>query len=163
MRLASILIFVGATVLMGAEQSALPNFVSASELSALIAKAKAERKPDQINFIQPLARYGSYRANFESRIQGKATNPNIHETDAEIVYVVDGAGMFTLGGTLKDERRVNAANRTGSGIEGGTRRHIAKGDFFIIPEGVAHAFTDVEGTLVIVSLHGPKGTGTDSK
>jgi mannose-6-phosphate isomerase-like protein (cupin superfamily) len=163
MRIASILIFVSAAVLMGAEQPAIPNFVGASDVAALIAKAKAERKPDQINFVQPVARYAPYRASFESRIQGKPTNPNIHETDTEIVYVVDGAGMLTMGGTLKDERRVNDANRTGSGIEGGTRRHITKGDFFIIPEGTAHAFTDVEGTLAIISLHGPKGTGTDSK
>jgi mannose-6-phosphate isomerase-like protein (cupin superfamily) len=162
MRIASILVFfAGAAVLMGAEQPAIPNFVAGSDIAALIAKAKAERKPDQINFVQPLVRYAPYRASFESRIQGKATNPNIHETDTEIVYVVDGAGMFTMGGRLKDERRVNDANRTGSGIEGGTRRHIAKGDFFIIPEGTAHAFTDVEGTLAIISLHGPKGT--DSK
>lgn len=163
MRLASILILLGAAVLMAAEQPSAPNFVSAGDLAALIAKAKAERKPDQINFVQSLTRYGAYRASFESRIQGKPTNPNIHETETEIVYVVDGAGMFTLGGTLKDERRVNATNRTGSGIEGGARRHIAKGDFFIIPEGTAHAFTDVEGTLVIISLHAPKGAGADSK
>jgi mannose-6-phosphate isomerase-like protein (cupin superfamily) len=163
MRLVSILIFVGATVLMGAEQGTIPNFVSASELSALIAKAKAERKPDQINFTQPLVKYAPYRASFESRIQGKPTNPNIHETDTEIVYVVDGAGMLTMGGTLKDERRVNDANRTGSAIAGGVKRHIGKGDFFIVPEGTAHAFTDVEGTLVIISLHGPKGTGVESK
>lgn len=160
MKVLSIITFLGATAaLFGAEPpAAIPNFVSQAELNALIAKAKTDRKPDQINFTQPLAKYSPYRATFESRMAGKPTNPNIHEQDTEIVYVIDGAGMLTMGGTLKEEKRVNAANRTGSGIEGGNKRHIAKGDFFIVPEGVAHAFTDVEGTLVIISLHGPHGT-----
>jgi mannose-6-phosphate isomerase-like protein (cupin superfamily) len=156
MRLASLMI-LAATALMAADQPAMPNIISAADLAKLIERAKTERKPDQINFTQRLAAYGSYRATFESRIAGKATNPNIHETDAEVVYVIDGAGMFTLGGTLKDEKRTNEANRSGSGINGGNKRHIAKGDFFIVPEGIAHAFTDVEGTLVIISVHGPKG------
>lgn len=156
MRLASLMIFA-ASALFAADQPTLSNFVSAADLAKLIQRANTERKPDQINFTQRLSNYGRYRATFESRKAGKPTNPNIHETDTEVVYVVDGAGMFTLGGTLKDEKRTNEANRSGSGINGGEKRHIAKGDFIIIPEGVAHAFTDVEGTLVIISLHGPKG------
>jgi len=156
MRLASLLI-LAASALMAAEPAVQPNFVSAADVAKLIQRANTERKPDQINFTQRLSNYGHYRATFESRKAGKPTNPNIHETDTEVVYVVDGGGMFTLGGTLKDEKRTNEANRSGSGINGGDKRHIAKGDFFIIPEGVAHAFTDVEGTLVIISLHGPKG------
>lgn len=157
MRLASLLLLAGAAALLAADQSALPAFVSAADVAKLIQRANTERKPDQINFTQRLSNHGTYRATFESRKAGKATNPNIHETDTELVYVVDGAGMFTLGGTLKDEKRTNEANRSGSGINGGNKRHIAKGDFFIVPEGIAHAFTDVEGTLVIISVHGPKG------
>ncbi len=156
MRLASLMI-LAAAALLAADPAVQPNFVSAADVAKLIQRANTERKPDQINFTQRLSVHGTYRATFESRKAGKATNPNIHETDTEVVYVLDGAGMLTLGGTLKDEKRTNEANRSGSGINGGDKRHIAKGDFFIIPEGVAHAFTDVEGTLVIISLHGPKG------
>ena len=156
MRFATLMILAAAT-LLAADPAVLPAFVSASDLAKLIERAKTERKPDQINFTQRLSNHGSYRATFESRMAGKPTNPNIHETDTELVYVIDGAGMLTMGGTLKDEKRTNEANRSGSGINGGSKRHIAKGDFFIIPEGIAHAFTDVEGTLVIISVHGPKG------
>ena len=156
MRFAAFLMLAAST-LLAADPGALPAFVSAADVAKLIERAKTERKPDQINFTQRLSTHGSYRATFESRKAGKATNPNIHETDTELVYVVDGAGMLTMGGTLKDEKRTNEFNRSGSGINGGNKRHIAKGDFFIIPEGIAHAFTDVEGTLVIISVHGPKG------
>jgi hypothetical protein len=77
--------------------------------------------------------------------------------EAEIVYVVDGSGVLTIGGKLKDERRTNDKNRTGSKLEGGTPRPIAKGDYVLIPENTAHSFTGVEGRLVIMSVHIPRG------
>ena len=81
--------------------------------------------------------------------------------EVEIVYVVDGAGVLTIGGKLKDERRTNYKNRTGSKLEGGTPRHIAKGDYIMIPENTAHSFTQVEGRLVIMSVHVPR-SGTSN-
>jgi quercetin dioxygenase-like cupin family protein len=95
--------------------------------------------------------------NLEYRVQGIDTNPNIHEAEAEMIYVVDGAGVLTVGGKLKDEKRVNATNLTGSKLDGGNPRHIAKGDYALIPENTAHSFTQVEGTLVIMSVHMPRG------
>ena len=77
--------------------------------------------------------------------------------EVEIVYVVDGAGVLTIGGKLKDERRTNDKNRTGSKLEGGTPRRIVKGDCVLIPENTAHSFTQVEGRLVIMSVHLPRG------
>lgn len=135
-------------------------FSSAADVASMIAKAKAERKPDQANFIQPLLRVAPYTANLEYRVKGVDTTPNVHEHEAELVYVIDGGGTFTLGGKLRDERRVNAANLTGSGIEGGSPRHIAKGDFILIPENTAHGFSETDGTLVIMSLHMPGGGAT---
>jgi quercetin dioxygenase-like cupin family protein len=98
-----------------------------------------------------------YTANLEYRVQGVDTTPNVHEHDVEFVYVIDGGGTFTVGGTLRDAKRVNANNVTGSGIDGGLSRHIAKGDFLVIPENTAHGFTETDGTLAIMSLHVPGG------
>lgn len=140
-----------------AQQPAPKTFASAAEVTAMIAKAKKERKPDQANFIQPLLQVAPYGVvNLEYRVAGVDSNPNVHETEAELVYVVEGGGTFTMGGTLKNEKRVNAANRSGTGIEGGTPRRIAKGDFVLVPENTAHSFTETQGTLVIISLHFPK-------
>jgi mannose-6-phosphate isomerase-like protein (cupin superfamily) len=123
----------------------------------MIEKARNERKPDQPNFIQPILQADPYNVNLEYRVQGIDTNPNIHDVEAEIVYVVDGAGVLTIGGKLKDERRTNDKNRTGSKLEGGMARRIAKGDYILIPENTAHSFTQVEGRLVIMSVHVPRG------
>lgn len=132
-------------------------FTSAADVAAMIAKAQNERKPDQANFIQPLLQVDAYRANLEYRVKGVDTTPNVHEQEAELIYVVDGGGTFTMGGTLRGQRRTNATNMTGSGIDGGTSRHIAKGDFIMVPQNTAHGFTETEGSLVIMSLHVPGG------
>ncbi|HEV3061668.1 MAG TPA: hypothetical protein VGY48_25680 [Vicinamibacterales bacterium] len=45
-------------------------FASAADVTAMIAKAKAERKPDQPNFIQPIVGLVPYTANLEHRVAG---------------------------------------------------------------------------------------------
>ncbi len=159
-RIALIVTVMGATAVALAQPPAQQpdkTFTSGAEVEAMIAKAKAERKPDQPNFIQPLLRLAPYAVNLEYRVEGIDTTPNVHEKQAELVYVVEGAGTFTMGGKLRDEKRLNAGNLTGSSIEGGAQRHISKGDFIFVPENTAHAFTNTQGTLVIMSLHLPRG------
>ena len=152
-----IITFMCAAGVASAQQPVAKGFSSAVDVQAMIEKAKNERKPDQPNFIQPILQGAPYSVNLEYRVQGIDTNPNIHDVEAEIVYVVDGAGVLTIGGNLKDERRTNDKNRTGSKLEGGTPRRIAKGDYILIPENTAHSFTQVEGRLVIMSVHVPRG------
>jgi mannose-6-phosphate isomerase-like protein (cupin superfamily) len=93
----------------------------------------------------------------EYRVEGVDTPPSVHEKEAEIIFVMDGAGTFTEGGKLAGEKRSNASNLTGTGIEGGAPRHISKGDCIFVPENIPHAFTNTEGTLVIMSIHLPRG------
>jgi mannose-6-phosphate isomerase-like protein (cupin superfamily) len=160
MRLALIVTFMGATVVASAQEPAAKTFASRADVAAMITKAKNEREPDQANFIQPLLQQTPYRANLEYRVQGIDTNPLTHEKETEIIYVVEGGGTLTIGGSLRNEKRLNARNLTGTSVEGGTARHIGKGDFILVPENTPHAFTGVEGTLVIMSLHLPAGDAT---
>jgi len=150
--------FLGAATAVFAQEPATKTFTSAADVAAMISKAKSERKPDQANYIQRLLQAAPYSVNLEYRVQGIDTTPNVHEVDAEIIYVVDGAAKLTTGGKLLGEKRVNATNVTGSGIEGGTARRIAKGDYCLVPENTPHGFTDTEGTLVIMSVHIPRGS-----
>ena len=156
MRITWIITFVCAATIVSAQQPVAKSFSSAADVQSMIEKAKNERKPDQPNFIQQILQAAPYNVNLEYRVQGIDTNPNIHDVEAEMVYVVDGAGVLTIGGKLKDERRTNDKNRTGSKLEGGTPRRIAKGDYVMIPENTAHSFTQVEGRLVIMSVHLPR-------
>ena len=137
-------------------QSAEKTFTSATEVDAMIARAKSERKPDQPNFNQPLLRLAPYAVNLEYRVEGIDTPATQHEKEAELIYVVDGAATLTIGGKLVGEKRTNPTNLSGTGVEGGTPRPISKGDYIFVPENTAHAFTNTQGRLVIMSLHMPR-------
>ena len=131
-------------------------FAASTDVKALIAKAKAERKPDQPNFSQPIVSLAPYSANLEYRVGGLNAPASTHDKDAELFYVVEGSGTVVTGGTLKDERRTNPDNASGTAIEGGASRKIAAGDFVLVPEKTPHWFTQIDGTLVLMSLHLPK-------
>ena len=137
-------------------------FAGSSDVTAMIAKAKSERKPDQPNFVQPIVQLAPYNANLEYRAAGVAAPASVHEREAEMFFVIEGAGTLVTGGTLRDEKRSNAENLTGSAIEGGTPRRLAKGDWVMVPEKTAHWFTQIEGTLVLMSIHLPHSAGTAS-
>ena len=127
-------------------------YTSAADITAMMAKAKAERK-DQPNIIQSIISLAPIAANLEYRASvGPAAS---HAKDAEMFYVVDGAGTLITGGKIKDEKPQNADNATGTAIEGGQTRKVAKGDFIMVPEGVPHWFSAIDSTLVLMSIHVP--------
>jgi mannose-6-phosphate isomerase-like protein (cupin superfamily) len=128
--------------------------VSAADVAALIAKARVDRKEGQALLAQSMIQLAPYNVSLEYR--AAVANAAVHETEAELFYVVDGSAMLVTGGKLKDEKRTNAANLTGSGIDGGQSRHVAKGDFIMVPEGVPHWFSAIDGTVVLMSLHLPR-------
>jgi mannose-6-phosphate isomerase-like protein (cupin superfamily) len=132
-------------------------FASAGDVSALIERAKQERKSDQANFAQPVVRLPPYTVNLEYRVSGLNAPASVHEKDAEMFFVVEGAGTLVTGGTLRDERRTNPANLQGVGIDGGNSRRIGKGDVIVVPAKTPHWFAPIDGALVLMSLHVPAG------
>jgi mannose-6-phosphate isomerase-like protein (cupin superfamily) len=153
-------LFALAAMAPAAGQSAAPGpklFASAGDVTALIERAKRERKPDQPNFVQPIVQLAPYNVNLEYRVGGLNAPASVHDKDAELFLVVEGTGTVVTGGKLKDERRTNPENLTGSAIEGGNSRRIAKGDWVMVPEKTPHWFTQVDGALVMMSLHVPHG------
>lgn len=134
--------------------AAMKTFASSSDVQALIAKAKADRKEGQPMISEPILLLPPYRASLEYRV---AVAPAaIHEREAEVFYVIDGTATMVTGGKLINERRTNAENLSGSSIEGGTSRNIAKGDFIVVPENTAHGFSAIDGTLILMTLHVPR-------
>ena len=102
-----------------------------------------------------LIRLAPYNVNMELRKMGQAAS--VHETEAELFYVIDGAGTLVTGGKLIEERRTNAENLSGTGIEGGVTKRVSKGDWILVPAGEPHQFPAVEGSgLRLMSLHLPK-------
>ena len=160
MRTAAIVITLGLLAGSALAQRAAPapqalkTFVSSADVTALVAKAKTTRKPDQANLVQPLLQLAPYTANLEYR--AGVANAAVHEKEAELFYVVDGAGTLVTGGKLTAENRTNAENLSGAGIEGGKSQRVAKGDFIIVPENTPHWFSAIEGSLTLMSIHLPR-------
>src|SRR5229473_4309114 len=84
----------------------------------------------------------------------------VHFKVTEIYHVMDGAGTLVTGGTM-----VNAKTRppdstavkledgpgaSGTAIQGGVSRRIKAGDVVIIPAGVPHWFSEIEGSITYV-------------
>ncbi len=139
------------------DASIMNTFSSAAEVQALLAKAKAERKEGQVLVAEHILSLAPYTVNLEYRPADGAVA--VHEKEAEMVYVIDGSGTLTTGGTVLGEKRTNATNLSGTAIDGGTMRTIAKGDFAIIPEGTPHQFKPANGLLVLMTMHVPRPVG----
>jgi len=129
-------------------------YASAADVAALLAKAKADHKEGQPIVAETILQLAPYRANMEYR---SSVGPaSVHEKEAELFYVIDGSATLMTGGKLENEKRTNAENLTGTGIEGGHSQAVAKGDFVIVPENTPHWFSAINGTIVLMSLHVPR-------
>ena len=146
--------FVAAAVAQQAGNQALKTYASSADVAALISKARSERQPNQATVTEPILQFAPYRAMLEYRT---AVGPAaIHEREAEVFYVIDGSGTLVTGGKLVGESRSNADNLTGTAIQGGVSRKVAKGDFIVVPETVPHWFSAIDGTLIMMSMHVPR-------
>ena len=119
--------------------------------TTVVPAAEVEGRTGNGNLI----RLAPYNVNMELRKMGQAAS--VHETEAELFYVIDGAGTLVTGGKLMEERRTNAENLSGTGIEGGVTKRVSKGDWILVPAGEPHQFPAVEASgLRLMSLHLPK-------
>jgi mannose-6-phosphate isomerase-like protein (cupin superfamily) len=150
-------VFAAAAVAQQGAAQAVKTYSSSSDVAALQAKAKSDRKGDAPIVVERILQLPPYNANLEYRA---AVGPaSIHEKEAEFFYVIDGSATLVTGGKLLNESRTNAENLTGSGLEGGTPRNVAKGDFIVVPENTPHWFSAINGSITLMSLHAPRGSG----
>jgi mannose-6-phosphate isomerase-like protein (cupin superfamily) len=142
----------------GAQTAPAPDmktFASSADVQALIANARKIHKPGQPTVIQPILSLAPYRASLEYRTGvGPAA---VHEKEAEFFYIIEGSATLVTGGKLTNEKRQNPTNLGGDGIEGGQSRQVSKGDFIVVPENTPHWFSAINGELMQMSLHVPRG------
>ncbi len=72
----------------------------------------------------------------------------IHATDTDIFYVLDGSATFVTGGTAVDPKPTAPGEIRAREISGGVPHSLTKGDVIVIPSGVPHQFTAVTGTFL---------------
>jgi mannose-6-phosphate isomerase-like protein (cupin superfamily) len=121
-------------------------YASKADIAAAAARAKAAILPGRNIGNASVLAFGSYSAILDYRI-GPVVGA-VHESQIELFQVVEGSGTLTMGGTLEKGSQ-------GDVVKGGTDRHVAAGDVFVVPAGVPHAFTQVDGHLVLLTLKLP--------
>jgi glc operon protein GlcG len=67
----------------------------------------------------------------------------VHELDADIIYVLDGAATLVTGGVAEDLTPTAPNELRGARIRGGETRRLVKGDVLIVPRGTPHWFQQV--------------------
>jgi glc operon protein GlcG len=71
----------------------------------------------------------------------------VHEQDADIIYVLDGSATLVTGGEVVNGKPIAPGEIRGTDVKGGETRQITKGDVIIVPAGTPHWFKEVPGPL----------------
>lgn len=124
-------------------------YVSANEIAALIAKAESDPRGSKEVITQTLLQLPPYRPIIHRRTI--TAPPDIHAKQAEFFYVMRGSGTLTTGGTIIRPAAVGSAT-----VQGGVDRKVSKGDAFIVPQNTPHWFRQIDGELVLISMHVPR-------
>jgi len=94
----------------------------------------------------PLAANDSFKISAGRRVVPGVVE--IHEHDTDILYVQEGSATLVTGGTAAETAPSAPGEIRGKSITGGTARHVVKGDIIVIPTGIPHQFTEVNGTFL---------------
>ena len=142
------------TLLLGlsAEQQtpAPATFISKEEYEAVLKEQITKNVVDQpIKASEVLG--GKASVAMLHRVKPEAS-ALIHDYVTETYYIVSGSGTIVTGGRLGDAKptdltRVNAGmSQTGARI-GGEARKVKPGDVIMIPAGLAHSFSELDGPI----------------
>lgn len=127
--------------------------VSVAEISDMIRQADDAAKAGTQYRPSPLLQADGLRAGLEYHDKA-ATTFAVHEHESELFVVLDGSGTLTMGGTPGNLTR-NGTNVTAATAEGAIPHKLVKGDMILVPEGTPHAVTQVDGRLILMSMHIP--------
>jgi mannose-6-phosphate isomerase-like protein (cupin superfamily) len=139
-------------------------FMSAEEVQKRIAEDDALVAAGQNTDGEPLVMQGPFRATMEWRNTAQS-NINLHQTDAEMFVILEGSGTMLLGGTLVDPKPAKGfawegPTLTSAKVEGAVAYKVKKGDMIMIPPNTPHTVSEVNGKLVLWSMHMPLPPGT---
>jgi hypothetical protein len=74
--------------------------------------------------------------------------------------VLDGYGTLTVGGTLINPTSKGTNLVVAPTVDGGVPHKLVKGDMVLVPENTPHAITQVDGKLVLMTMHLPRPVPT---
>jgi len=134
--------------------SVVPGAPTATYVStADIKAALAQMPPGKTTYDKPIKAVdvGPYKVTIVilRRVpkEGSEDSALSHERVTEVYQIISGAGTFETGGTLVNLTSEAAGPSTRGTIEGGESRVMAPGDVVVIPPGLPHRFSKLDGTI----------------
>jgi mannose-6-phosphate isomerase-like protein (cupin superfamily) len=141
--------------------------LSTTDISAADVQAFIKSLPRDTSVDKPIrvVDVGGYRVGIYGvfRPMGSKGTAVAHKTKvAEVYEIIQGAGTLVTGGRIVDakERKgeMGFDNLVGTSIEGGMTRRVAKGDIIVIPGGVPHWWSHLEGDVAyLITRTDPNG------
>jgi mannose-6-phosphate isomerase-like protein (cupin superfamily) len=139
-------------------------YVTTAEIDA----ALQQMPPTSTTYDKPIKTVdtGAYKVTIVvlRRMPSKtADSALLHDRVTEVYQILTGAGMFETGGALVDGKPVDltseAAGPSVRGtIQGGESRRMGPGDVVVIPPGLPHRFSKLEGTItyLVIRIEAPR-------
>jgi mannose-6-phosphate isomerase-like protein (cupin superfamily) len=78
----------------------------------------------------------------------KPGRAEVHETETDTFYIMEGSATFVTGGTVVDGKTTRPGQILGASLDGGQSHTLSKGDVIVIPKGTPHWFKEVQGIVV---------------
>ena len=143
--LALCLIGAAAIVQAAATSDQDTTFIPAATVSAAFAAGK------------PLVETAGYKIHASRReAPGMA---EVHAKDTDIIYVLDGTATVVTGGEVVGGKTTATDEIRGASIRGGKTQRLAKGDVFVVPNGVPHQFTETTNPFLYYVVKATAGGG----
>lgn len=104
---------------------------------------------------EELNRWGNHYTMLAHREQTGSSE--VHQHEADIFVVEEGAASILTGGTLVNSKTEKAGEMRGSSIKGGERHSLTAGDIIHIPAGVPHQLLIEKGkpfTYFVIKVTG---------
>ncbi len=127
--LIAVAVFLTALTLPMSAQPPSVVFLDHAKVAAAIAKGGPLMSAPNVTVL------GSYRA-----VGGQV---EVHDKETDVLYIIDGEATFVSGGTMIGGRISRPDQHLGKDIQGGTTRHLTKGDVVVVQAGTPHWFKEV--------------------
>ena len=136
----------------GQQQAVSGTFISADEIAATLKESIANNTVDRPIKLADVP--GGHRASLALLRRTRAeTSALIHDDVTEIYQIMDGSGTLVTGGTLEEAKpsdltRLNAGMSQTGVHRGGQSQKVKPKDVIIVPAGMAHRFSELDGPIV---------------
>jgi mannose-6-phosphate isomerase-like protein (cupin superfamily) len=148
-------VVLGATRLVAtpAASDGLPAATYKTEAELLGALSAGSATPDMLT--SAVSNADRHRINVVRRTKGAGAIA--HDGFAELHHIIEGSATLVTGGTIVRPATARGAGAAGvagqpATIENGVRKRVSKGDVILIPAGLPHWYTDLDGRITYLEV-----------